>query len=680
MSERFIRCAHCGLPHDAHLSVCPTTGLRIEHHQRQHKQQRQPRLRKHRSEQAKMIGRVIDDKYRIIEAIGEGGMSSIYEAEHLGLDRRVALKVLHASLADDVEAVARLRQEAQVVATIGHPNICEVFDMGRIANGSHYLVMERLRGESLADRLKDDGPMPFMELAPMVRQILKALAAEHKKGILHRDLKPENIFIEEARQFGHVTAKLLDFGISKSMSYDFVENQRLTHTGMVMGTPYYMAPEQARGDSGLDQRVDLWAVGVIMYEALTGRRPFVATNYNALLVKILTSKPRPVQKLDAGIPQDVAVIVDRALSKLREDRFQEADEFRAELERVERRIRKEDPHAATSMMAPRRRSPAAEPAVSKRNWREAIDDPATYIDDGPPGVPEAQPTTPDRRPPVVAQGGVGDKAASNSAPPPAGANPGSWGSFELDPIEPTVVDRIGDQEDWEQSIPYEPDERLRLEEAPMDDESHDTEVMLRRDFERAAMHHAPDVAPPWRVRGAVRQPAYFSDRGTEIIDRDELERRARARAMARQVATPSVPTGPESMDELTERHRSGDDEARPSRDGDGRAFEHHRIDQSDPDGGPTEPVAQEVLEEAAAAEAAAARRGEDDERAHRQSPVGVAKGNRAPAGGRASKARSRPSGPPRVPRPRASPDDDEKTTLFNPAALRGKGGDGGRDG
>lgn len=622
-----------------------------------------------------MVGRVIDDKYRIIEAIGEGGMSSIYEAEHLGLDRRVALKVLHASLADDAEAVARLRQEAQVVATIGHPNICEVFDMGRIANGSHYLVMERLRGESLADRLKDDGPMTFIELAPLVRQILKALAAAHKKGILHRDLKPENIFIEDARQFGKVTAKLLDFGISKSMSFDFVENQRLTHTGMVMGTPYYMAPEQARGDSGLDQRVDLWAVGVIMYEALTGRRPFVATNYNALLVKILTSKPRPVQKLDAHIPQEVAVIVDRALSKLREDRFQEADEFRAELERVERHLRKEDPHAATSMMAPRRREPVAQAAASERDWREAIDDPATYIDDGMPVVPEAQPTTPDRRPAVAVQGG--GEGGTNSAPPPAPAH-ASWGSFELDPIEPTVVDRVAEQEDWEQSIPYEPDERLRLAEAPMDDEGHDTEVMLRRDFERAAMHVAPDVAPPWRVRGAVRQPAYFSDRGTEIIDRHELEKRARERARerARQMDPAPGTSSSEGLDEPTERHRSGGAEGVEA-----KAFEHHPIDQSDPDGGPTEPVAQEVLEEAQRAEALARGRQEGDGRSRRDEPPGVAKGSRAPSPARrASKARSRPSGPPRIPRPRPEPDDDEKTTLFNPAALRGKGADGDRDG
>lgn len=334
-----------------------------------------------------MIGQVIDAKYRIVGAIGEGGMSSIYEAEHLGLDRRVALKVLHPGLADDPEAIARLQQEARVVSTIDHPHLCEVFDIGRTAEGSHFLVMELLIGETLAERLKSDGPMPFHELAPLMRQVLAALAAAHQKGILHRDLKPENVFIE-ARRVGHAAggktthrAKLLDFGISKSMSYDPFDDQRLTHSGMVMGTPYYMAPEQARGDSSLDQRVDLWAVGVVMYEALAGRRPFVATNYNALLVKILTSRPRPLQKLVRGLPDDVTALVDRALSKLREDRFQSAEEFIRAIEAIEARRPGSDALAPTMMY--RRPDPpeGAAPARPSVDWAQAIEDPSTFVDD-----------------------------------------------------------------------------------------------------------------------------------------------------------------------------------------------------------------------------------------------------------------------------------------------------------
>ncbi len=413
-----------------------------------------------------MLGRIIDDKYRVVAAIGEGGMSSIYEAEHLGLDRRVAIKVLHPALADDPEAIARLRHEAKVVAAIGHPNICEVFDMGRTVEGSPYLVMELLVGESLADRLKNSGPMPFVELAPLVKQILKALDAAHDKGILHRDLKPENVFIEEGRRLGRPQAKLLDFGISKSMGYDFIEQQRLTHTGMVMGTPYYMAPEQARGDSGLDQRVDLWAIGVIMYEALTGRRPFVATNYNALLVKILTSRPRPVQKLVPHIHEGVASIVDRALSKLREDRFQTAQQFIDALTRMERVVTAEDPHAPTMMLRrrPDRNAAAASPKpVSARDWNEAIDDPPTFIDDEP-------------------------AAASNALPPRQGSAwppPASSAYDDIpEPIEPTIQDRVLLDDDWEHSDVHEPAVRLEPREV-MPSDAHDTEVIVRSELEAA---------------------------------------------------------------------------------------------------------------------------------------------------------------------------------------------------
>src|SRR5690606_35159528 len=142
-----------------------------------------------------MLGMVIGGKYRLEAVIGEGGMSSIYRAEHVGLERRVAIKVLHPSLAEDPEAIARLRHEAKVVATIGHPNICQIFDLGRTETGSPYLVMELLLGQSLAEHIKEHGAMHFIELAPLLKQVLQALASAHDKGILHRDLKPENVFV-----------------------------------------------------------------------------------------------------------------------------------------------------------------------------------------------------------------------------------------------------------------------------------------------------------------------------------------------------------------------------------------------------------------------------------------------------------------------------------------------------
>ena len=518
MSERFIRCAHCGLPHDAHVSVCPTTGLRIEQARGGDKRRRRASTQQDvQREQQRMLGLVIDDKYRILAAIGEGGMSTIYQAVHLGLQRHVALKVLHPSLADDPEAIARLQQEAQVVAAIGHPNICEVFDLGRTADGSPYLVMELLVGESLAERIKSAGSMHFMELSPLMRQILAALDAAHTKGILHRDLKPENIFIEAPKRTGSPMAKLLDFGISKSMSYDFAENQRLTHTGMVMGTPYYMAPEQARGDSGLDQRVDLWAVGVIMYEALTGRRPFVATNYNALLVKILTSRPRPAQKVATGVPEEVAAVVDKALSKLREDRYQTARQLSQELLALERSLGGRDPRAQAAGIqrapdavpeAPHTRPEGAAPRRDAApgagvDWSRAIDDPTTFIDDEIAYEPGAA---------------ASPRIAAVARPPESDGAPllTSWDDDVPEPVEPTIQDRIPIGYDW--------DDLPGSESSPADSagtESGDTEVIQRRDLSFDDTTADRHITAPLPGHG---ESASFADsqHDTEVIQRDVL--------------------------------------------------------------------------------------------------------------------------------------------------------------
>jgi len=465
MSDRFIRCPHCGLPHDAHIRVCPTTGLRVEVHERVKKRRRGVVSRERAREQQAMVGRVVDRKYRVIGAVGEGGMSSIYEAEELVSGRRVALKVLHPSLADDKEAIARLQQEAKVVSTIGHANICEIFDLGRTEDGSPYLVMELLEGESLAERIKADGRMSFYDIAPIMKQVLAALVSAHSKGILHRDLKPENVFIEQSQRNRQPVAKLLDFGISKSMTYDFLESARLTHSGMVMGTPYYMAPEQARGDSTLDQRVDLWALGVVMYEALTGRRPFVATNYNALLVKILTSRPRPIKKLVPTLPEAVASVVDRALSKLREDRFQSAQEFIEAIRRAEHTVSVDDPAAPTMMFRRPLRAPEPPPprpiigGEGYASWSRTIDDTATVDETG--QASPRQPPAPER--PYV---------------PPAVAS-----VTQIDePLEVTIQDRIpvfGEEEEGEAGTQIMRSDELLAAEEKVPDSNRGTEVFNR---------------------------------------------------------------------------------------------------------------------------------------------------------------------------------------------------------
>ena len=279
-----------------------------------------------------MIGRVIGDRYGVTALIGEGGMGEVYEAEHLAIGRLVAVKVLNPKRAQDREAISRLRHEARVAGTLGHPNICAIYDMGRLDDGSPYLVMERLHGETLAQRLTREVRLPLEDLIDVVVQVLGALSAAHQRGIIHRDLKPDNIFLSR-REGMRAIPKLLDFGISKS---EDIEETMADLTGQTMaaGTPFYMAPEQARGDRGLDHRIDLWATGIILYECLSGQRPFDARNYNALLVQILSATPRALHEIQPDVPAELERIVERALRKSPDDRFQSALELQTALRAV----------------------------------------------------------------------------------------------------------------------------------------------------------------------------------------------------------------------------------------------------------------------------------------------------------------------------------------------------------
>jgi serine/threonine-protein kinase len=235
------------------------------------------------------------------------------------------VKVLHPKHAQDRQAVSRLRHEARVAGTLGHPNICAIYDMGRLDDGSPYLVLERLQGETLAQRLQRVGRLDPADMIDVMLQVLSALAAAHQRGVVHRDLKPDNVFLSH-REGMRPIPKLLDFGISRAEN---IEDTMADPTGSLLaaGTPYYMAPEQARGDRNFDARVDLWAAGVVLYEGLTGQRPFQARNYNALLVEILSMAHRSLRDLDPALSLGLARVVDRALAKDAEQRFLSAMEF-----------------------------------------------------------------------------------------------------------------------------------------------------------------------------------------------------------------------------------------------------------------------------------------------------------------------------------------------------------------
>ena len=305
-----------------------------------------------------LLGRTIGNKYKVRSVLGEGGMGTVFEAEHVALGRSVAVKVLHAAQVTKRDAIRRFQQEARAAGAIGHPNICGVIDLGTLEDGSPYIVMERLSGETLADRVASEGGLPFEDVIDIHIQVLSALVAAHEQGIVHRDIKPENVFL--TRRVGcPPIAKLLDFGVSK-MTGVAREELALTRTGMVMGTPYYMAPEQARGERDLDARVDLYACGVMLYEALTGKRPFTASNYNALLVQILGGTPRPARALRPALPPAYDAVIERAMARERRDRYPTAADFQRDLQAL--RDRHNAPRVGMAMgaeHAPRGASPVA---------------------------------------------------------------------------------------------------------------------------------------------------------------------------------------------------------------------------------------------------------------------------------------------------------------------------------
>ena len=277
-------------------------------------------------------GEIIDGKYRVIRLIGEGGMGAVYEAENVRIHRRVAIKVLHAGVAETGEAVQRFEREAQAAGRIGSEHIVEVLDLGNLASGDRYLVMEFMDGDSLNGRIKARGRLNPPDVYPIAYQLLSALQAAHSAGIIHRDLKPDNVFLLRSRGGQADFVKLLDFGISKFSQLSGDSGFSMTRTGAVMGTPYYMAPEQAKGAKELDHRVDLYAAGVILYEALTGEVPFNADTFNELLFKIVLEQPRPVEQLRPDIDPGFAGIVNKAMAREPSARFQSAQEFQQALQ------------------------------------------------------------------------------------------------------------------------------------------------------------------------------------------------------------------------------------------------------------------------------------------------------------------------------------------------------------
>jgi serine/threonine-protein kinase len=295
------------------------------------------------------VGSLVGGKYRVVRLIGEGGMGAVYEAQHEHLGSRVALKFLLPELAEKPGLVGRFLQEARVSASIRSPYVTQVMDVDQTPEGAPYLVMELLEGESLEQRLARGSPLPMLDAVKIGVQILSALEAAHAHGVVHRDLKPDNVWLSPSPSGPHV--KLLDFGIAKlKISSEF--RQVETRPGSMMGTPAYMAPEQAISADQVDARADLYSFGVILYEMLAGSRPVDADDPATILEKLVRGEIHPLASKNASLPPGLCALVDRLVAPDPDERPASASYVRGELSRYIRSTQQSDRPSAVPPTVP----------------------------------------------------------------------------------------------------------------------------------------------------------------------------------------------------------------------------------------------------------------------------------------------------------------------------------------
>ena len=282
---------------------------------------------------ADLVGQVVADRYHVMKKLGEGGMGRVYLAEHVKMGRRSAIKVMNPAMVHDPDAVARFNREASNASRINHPNVCAIYDFGDTADGLVFLAMEFIEGEPLTDLLIREGVLPIARATNIFLQTAEALQAAHELGIVHRDLKPDNIMLTKGRG-GSDTVKVVDFGIAKAIA-GTEASQKVTKTGLVMGTPEFMSPEQLSGDN-VDGRSDLYSLALAFYQMLSGTLPFEATTVQETMIKRLTEEPAKLTDVrpDLAFPPGLQAVLDSALMRSPAQRYQSVAKFAADVAAV----------------------------------------------------------------------------------------------------------------------------------------------------------------------------------------------------------------------------------------------------------------------------------------------------------------------------------------------------------
>ena len=344
-------CPQCGAEYPANARFCETDGTAL----------------RAAAAGSDLIGAVIADRYHVIEKLGEGGMGQVYLVEHVKMGRKCALKVMHSGMVKDVDAISRFNREAANASRIAHANVAAVYDFGETPDGIIYLAMELVDGVPLTRVIEETGGLPPRRAAEITRQTAEALAVAHDMGIVHRDLKPDNIMVCRTREGGDLV-KVVDFGIAKAAGNTA---QKVTKTGSVIGTPDYMSPEQLAGDP-LDNRSDVYALGLVAFNMLTGALPFPSDSAQESLIMRLTDKPKSLSELRPDIhwPPEVQRVMDKALEREAALRYQTAIEFGRDLPRAIDQMEDKRPRARTPVTgepAPATRvAPATQVAPPKR--------------------------------------------------------------------------------------------------------------------------------------------------------------------------------------------------------------------------------------------------------------------------------------------------------------------------